>query len=334
MTLKELAAACGISVSAVSKALNGYPDVGEETRALVCRKAEELGYRPNAVARALKSGRTYNLGILFADLAHGGLTHSYFGPVIDAFKKEAEANGYEVTFLAHRTGSGRMTYLEHCRTRGFDGVCIVNFNEMDEEIRELVQSKIPLVSIDYAYPNRSCVRSNNEEGILRLTQYILSRGHRRVAFISGENTGVTRTRREGFLRIMKAAGFPVPPEYLVQSVFHDPGSAHRAVAQLLELPERPSCIMVQDDLSALGGMEAIRERGLRIPEDISIVGYDGVHLLQLCTPRLTTYAQDTARIGQEAAGELIRLIEAPEEEKCRVLTVNGRLLIGDTVAQL
>ena len=330
MTLKELAAACGLSVSAVSKALNDRPDVSPETRAAVRAKAEALGYRPNALARALKSGRTYTLGVLFADLARRGLTHCYFGPVIDAFKNAAESRGYEVTFLSH-TGPGGMTYLERCRTRGFDGVCIINFDAEDDEVLELVRSEVPLVSIDYPYADRGCIRSDNAAGIAALTRYVLSRGHRRVGLVMGEPSGVTEIRRAGFLQVMRGHELEVPDAYMVPSRFHDPRAARSAVERLLDLPERPTCIMISDDLAALGGMEAIRARGLRIPEDISIVGYDGVELLQLCRPRLTTYAQDTARIGREAAAQLIAQIEVPGTPG-RTLTVPGQLLEGETVA--
>ena len=108
----------------ISKALNNYPDVSDETRALVRAAADRLGYRPSALARGLKSGRTFNLGVLF-DNSDGGLTHNYFSPVLEAFKSEAERRGYDIAFITHHLGSSPMTYLEHCRYRNVDGVCVV-----------------------------------------------------------------------------------------------------------------------------------------------------------------------------------------------------------------
>ena len=130
VTIKELSKACGLSVSTVSKALNGYPDISEETRNQVRQTAQELGYHPNALARGLKMGRTFNLGVLFVDENNSGLTHHYFSAVLDSFKVEAERQGYDITFINHNIGREPMTYLEHCRYRNVDGVCLacVNFN--------------------------------------------------------------------------------------------------------------------------------------------------------------------------------------------------------------
>lgn len=121
VTIKELSARCGLSVSTVSKALNDYPDVSEETRKQVRAVADEMGYRANAIARSLKIGRTFNLGVLYSDDTESGFTHSYFSPVLQSFKQEAERRGYDITFITHNMGHSKMTYLEHCRYRNVDG---------------------------------------------------------------------------------------------------------------------------------------------------------------------------------------------------------------------
>ncbi len=139
MTLKELSAACGLSVSTVSKALNGYSDVNEETRKTVREKAAELGYKPNAAARGLRSGRTYTLGVLYAVDSDSGLTHSYFSPILQAFRMGAEARGYDITFISQRTGVDG-SILEHCRSRNFDGICLVCCHFEDPEVQELLHS--------------------------------------------------------------------------------------------------------------------------------------------------------------------------------------------------
>lgn len=126
VTLKELASVCGMSVSTVSKALNGYSDVSEVTREQVRAIANELGYRPNTIARSLKMGRTYNIGVVYEDNTESGFTHNYFSPILQAFKREIEASGYDLTFITHRGGKDSpMTFLEHCMARSVDGVCVV-----------------------------------------------------------------------------------------------------------------------------------------------------------------------------------------------------------------
>jgi len=331
VTIKELSAACGLSVSTVSKALNDYPDVSRETRELVRQTAAKLGYRPSAIARGLKIGRTFNLGVLFIEDGDVGFTHSYFSPVLQSFKTEAERRGYDITFITH-SGPNQMTYLEHCLYRNLDGVCIVCCHFNDPEVLELVSGSLPVVTIDHVFHNRSCIESENRQGMAALTEHILSMGHRRVACILGEDNSVTAVRMTSFLRTMRAAGASVPESHIVRALYHNPAAAREATARLLSLSPRPTCIIMPDDYAALGGMEAIREAGLRIPEDVSVAGYDGVELLQLCRPRLTTVQQDTARIGQAAARKLVHLIEQPRTTFEEIISVPCRLITGETVA--
>ena len=130
VTLKELAAACGMSVSTVSKALNGYTDVSQATRDQVRETASRLGYRPNSIARSLKTGRTSNIGVVYEEQAASGFTHNYFSPILQAFKQEIEQQGFDLTFITHRNGSGDpMTFLEHCLARNVDGVCVLCCND-------------------------------------------------------------------------------------------------------------------------------------------------------------------------------------------------------------
>ena len=332
VTIKELSAACGLSVSTVSKALNGYPDVSAETREFVRAAAARMGYRPSAIARGLKIGRTFNLGVLYSDDASDGFTHNYFAPVLESFKAEAERRGYDITFITHNSGSNRMTYLEHCLYRNVDGVCIVNCHFDNPEVIELVASPLPVVTIDHIFHNHSCVESENRQGMAELTQHILSMGHTRIAYIYGEDTSVTDVRLTSFLRTMHEAGLTVPEKYLLRAKYHNPAAAREATERLLSLPDRPTCIIMPDDYAALGGMEAIRAFGLSIPKDISVAGYDGVRLLQMCQPRLTTVQQDTDRIGAAAARKLVHLIELPRTTFQEIISVPSRLLVGETVA--
>ena len=121
-SLKDISKICGVSVATVSKALNDHKDIGEETKANIRRVAKEMGYSPNLSARALKTNRTYGIGVLFVDEAQSGLTHDYFSSVLDSFKRTAEKSGYDITFINHNVGGKPTSYLQHCRYRGVDGV--------------------------------------------------------------------------------------------------------------------------------------------------------------------------------------------------------------------
>ena len=176
-SLKDISKICGVSVATVSKALNDHKDIGEETKATIKRVAKEMGYSPNLSARALKTNRTYGIGVLFADEARSGLTHDYFSSVLDSFKRTAEKSGYDITFInSCKNRPDRMSYLEHSRYRGFDGVVLACIDFGDPEVIELVQSSIPVVTIDYLFNNRIAIMSDNVAGMKELLEYIYSRG--------------------------------------------------------------------------------------------------------------------------------------------------------------
>lgn len=332
VSMKDIAQRCGVSVASVSKALNGQPDIGEETRKRIEQVAKELGYMTNASARALKTNRTYHLGVLFVDERRSGLAHEYFSTMLESFKVEAEARGYDITFINHNVGGKRTSYLQHCLYRGVDGVVIACVDFHDPQVRELVDSGIPLVTIDHVFNNRLAVVSDNVSGLEELVRYVHSRGHRKIAFLHGERTTVTQNRLTGFYRACEALNLEIPEEYIRECVYHDPDRCAAATRELLNLPERPTCIIFPDDFSYIGGMNVLNEMGLRIPEDISVVGYDGIHLAKVLN--LTTYSQNAEKIGATAAERLISLIEHPKTTLIDRIMVPGELLEGTTVKDI
>lgn len=335
VSMKDIAKRCNVSVATVSKALNGYSDIGKAKREEIRRCAEEMGYFPNSSARALKTNRTWNLGILFADNLHSGLTHSYFAAIIDAFKVTAEQKGYDITFTSMSTVGGRqMSYYEHCRYRGLDGVVIANIDFNSPQIMELIRSPLPLVTIDYVFDGRSAVVSNNVKGMEDLTAYVCRMGHRKIAYIHGEENTVTRERMSGFYRALDHYGINVPDRYLRPSRFRDVELTEERTRELLSLPDQPTCIFFSDDYAAAGGIYAIRRAGMRIPEDISVCGYDGIPLSQVTSPRLTTLRQDTLKIGRCAADKLISLIESPRTTLIDKVVVDGTLDKGESVGSI
>ena len=147
-SLKDLARECGVSVATVSKALNGQSDISAATRDRVREAARRMGYVPNMAARAMKTNRTYNLGVLFVDERQSGLAHEYFSAVLDSFKVQVEKLGYDITFVNRNLGGRTMTYLEHCHYRGVDGAVIACVDFNDPQVVELVNSDVPVVTID------------------------------------------------------------------------------------------------------------------------------------------------------------------------------------------
>lgn len=334
VTLKQIAAECGVSVASVSKALNHMPDIGPKTGDLIRQKASEMGYQPNNAARTLRASRSYSIGLLYDDITGAGLTHEYYAGLLNAVKQQVEASGYTVTFISNTLGGRRSTYLEHCQHRNCNGVIIVNKDFSDPGVIELANSDLPVVTVDYMFNSCSAVVSDNIQGMHDLMQYVYDQGHRRIAFIRGEDTAVTRSRLASFHQFCAEHELEIPDAYILSARYHDPERTGAIARQLLELPERPTCILCPDDISALGAIAEIEQFGLSVPKDISVVGYDGILLTRMFHPHLTTFCQDNVTLGTTAAKLLLERIANPKTFIPRIVTIPGKLQEGESVALL
>lgn len=337
VSLKDISAACGVSVATVSKALNNHKDVGEETKHHIKETAKRMGYFPNASARALRTNRSNSVGVLFVDeLPRSGLTHDYYSHILESFKIAVEAQGYDITFInCNKSGKNTKSYLEHCKYRNVDGVLIACVDFTSKEIHELVESDIPVVTIDYVFNNKLAVSSDNVKGVRDLLTYIYQQGHRKIAYLHGHsNSPVTDARVKSFYKTAADLGLEVNEDYMLEGLYRDAQIAEKMTAKLLDMKDRPTCIIYPDDTSAMGGRNEIRARGLKIPGDISIAGYDGINIAQQIEPRLTTIYQDTRMIGKVAAENLINLIERPKSSLIEHVVVEGSLLKGRSVAKI
>lgn len=334
VTIKMIAKECGFSTATVSKALNDAPDISAETRELIRKTAAEMGYMPNAAARMLKTSRSYNFGVLFEDQANRGLTHKFFSHILNSFKHRSEELGYDLTFISDRMGGRDVTYVEHARSRNCDGVVIASVDYTEHAVMDLVNSGIPVVTIDFVFDNCGSVISDNVGGMAELVHYIYSMGHRKIAYAHGEDTAVTRHRVASFCRTCKELGLELPEEYLVQSMYLNPEASGMVTRKLLELPDPPTCILYPDDIAYIGGMNEIEKMGLSIPEDISVAGYDGIDISQMLRPRLTTLKQDAERMGEAAAEELVKAVEEGRSYIPGRIVVPGHILPGGTVKDL
>lgn len=294
-----------------------------------------MGYVPNSASKALKTHRTYNIGVLFMDESQSGLKHDYFSYVLDSFKRTIEQHGYDMTFInCCKTRTNRMSYLEHARYRGFDGVAIACVDFYAPEVMELVRSSIPVVTIDHLFNNRMAVISDNVKGMKDLLTFIHGKGHRRIAYIHGADSAVTQSRLSSFYKTAEELGMEIPDEYVKEAAYRDTKATFAKTSELLDLPKPPTCILYPDDFASFGGINAVKDRGLDIPQDISVAGYDGIRIGRHLEPQLTTLRQDTERLGAEAAENLIRLIEFPKTTVVRTIVIEGEVFEGKTVGEI
>jgi DNA-binding LacI/PurR family transcriptional regulator len=226
-----------------------------------------------------------------------------------------------------------MSFLEHCRYRNVDGVCLACVDFYSTEVAELANSDLPCVTIDHTFEDRPSIISDNLNGIHMLVDRAVALGHRRIAYIHGQrNSSVTENRIRGFYRAMEAHGLSVPEGYVIHGRYDDIENIRSRLMALLERPDRPSCILLPDDASYFGALDTLRGQGLRVPEDISLAGYDGIRSVQAVRPRLTTVRQDCDAMGRQAALRLIDHIDHPNTADSDSILIPTTLIEGESLA--
>lgn len=328
--LKDIAEACGVSVATVSRALNGLTNENKERTAMICQTAREMGYYPNAAARTLKTSRSSNIGILYEDR----MNHEYFSSLMDELRSEAEAEGYDLTLIGRSSGKNGESYYDHARRRNLDGVIVIQADFDSANVIRLASSDMPSVVIDHVYEGCDCVSSDNRASMERIVRYAFDHGHLKIACIMGQPGAVSRERQAGFYKVCAELGIRVPAGFVREGKYHDPEGCTEIVRELIRGEEKPTCILCPDDYSCLGALWDMKAEGVRIPEEVSLIGYDGIRMTRMIQPKLTTYRQNTEAIAREAIRLLVEAIEDPENHKRRQITVEGMLLEGDTLSEL
>jgi DNA-binding LacI/PurR family transcriptional regulator len=298
-TIAEVAERAGVGVGTVSRVLNGSPAVSRATRGRVLAVIDELGYAPNAAARALSTGRTCTVGVVAPFLTRPSVVERLRG-----VSRRIAAAGYQLVLfdverprpLAELAGAGRM-----------DGLVLISLVPRDAELERLRAAGIPVVLVDAEHPDLPCVFIDDVEGGRLAAEHLLRLGHRRIGFIGDAEGpfGFTSTprRREGAARACAAAG----AELLVRSGPHGRDRARVLAAELLAAPGRPTAIFAASDTQALGVLEAADAAGLRVPRDLSVVGFDDVEMARYAG--LTTVAQPLEESGLRGAELLLGALD-------------------------
>ena len=314
-TIAAVAAEAGVGVGTVSRVLNGSPSVSEDTRRRVLEAIATLDYQPSAVARALSTGKTHAVGVVAPFFTQPSVVERLRG-----MSRTLSAARHQLILIDVERPEQRRDVFRSGAVRGrYDALLTVSLAPAETEARSLEAAGVPLVLIDRAHPTLPTITVDDVAGGRLAAAHLLERGHRDIAFLGDEEHNLfgfdsSARRREGFARVLAAAGAPLAPERVVLRR-HGRVPARAAAAELLAGRERPSAIFATSDMQAIGAMEAARAAGVRVPEDLSVIGFDDVEAASYV--RLTTVAQplrDSGALGAQLvlrrlAGEHVKSIQ-------------------------
>lgn len=329
MNISEIARRANVSTATVSRTLNQSGPVKAATAKKVWRVVAELNYYPNSHARALVSGRSRMLGLIVSDI-----TNPFFSELIRSFESLAAQQHYDLLITSTDYQTNRLTStLRRMLERKVDGVALMT-SEMDLGlIHELSRRGVPIVFMDVGQmgARMSHVSIDYAQGIARAVEHVLGLGHTQVAFISGPlDLHSARTRRQAFMDTLRRHGL-VPDRKLIREGTHTAEGGQREMAALLRLSKLPTAVVASNDWTAIGALHAIQASGLRVPDDISLVGFDDIPLVSYTTPALTTVRMSAADVGATGFQALFRLI-AGERHEGDVYQIPTTLVVRDSTA--
>jgi len=308
-TLDEVAKHAGVSRSTVSRVINNHPNVSATTRARVEAAIKKCSYRPHAVARSLATNRTNIVGIVVPESVTKLFTDPYFPLMLRGATEACNRRGYHL-ILSLFTGAVESSVMHDrvARSGYLDGVIAANASLDDKLIPSLFEERIPFVNIGRHPDDRvNYVDVDNTGGARMATEHLIRLGHKRIATISGPlDMTPAQDRLNGFREVMSTHRLPIPDELVAEGDFTEAGG-RAAMTQLL--PYEPTAVFAASDSMAIGAIKAIRAAGLRVPEDVAIVGFDDIPSALTVDPELTTIRQPIERIGGMAVETLITLID-------------------------
>ena len=329
-TMKRIAIELGVSITTVSKVLNHHADISDATRSRVLAKVEELGYQRNAVARSLTLRRTHTLGIVIPDLMH-----SFFVEIIAAIEPVVSSGGYGLLLCSSGEDPRKeRAELEMLRGRQVDGVVLASSyaSANTDMLLRLTRLGTSLVMIDRDdYPGVRCHRvlTDDERVGALATSHLLHVGRRAIAHIGGPPIVHAKRREKGWRDTLRARAVHVPDEWLVRGGFME-SDGYRAMKRLLTLRPRIDAVFAANDPAAIGAMKAVWDGGLRVPDDIAVVGVGDIALGDLLRVPLTTVGWSRKEQGRHAAELLLKAVEQEGEEEPQRVIIPPQLIVRES----
>lgn len=318
-TLEEIAKQAGVSRSTVSRVMNDHPSVDHETRARVQSVAERLNYQPNVAARSLAAGRTHILGLVIPMGVSALFTDPYFPLLIQGISSACNANEHSVMLWLAEPEYERRMIRQVLQGGLIDGVILASALMDDPMLEALLKRGLPFITVGRLPTDNqvSYVDVDNVNSAREMVAYLLRLGHRQVATISGPiNMIAGSDRLQGYRLALRNRGVAPDPALIVEADFTEEGGY---IAMQRLLPRAPEAVFVASDAMAVGALRALREAGLRVPDDIAIAGFDDIPFAARTDPPLTTVRQPIQRMGSVAAETLIDMISHPQPQPRRII---------------
>lgn len=331
-SIREVAKQLNISITTVSRALDGYSDVAEDTRQLVIKTAQEMGYVPNRAARQLRRQRSDTIGYILPAMAPQ-FADPFFSELVAGLGDEATLHNFDllVSTAAPDSDSERQSYERWVHGRKVDGLVLNRMRLHDWRVQYLVRTGIPFVSLERSLDqsDQASVEVDGQAGFKMLITYLIGKGHKRIAYIGGpKELKIQDDRFEGYKKGLASARIVFDPELIVEGdTFREGG--YRAAQQLLALKPLPTAITCINDLTAIGVLHAASERGLKVGRDLAVAGFDGIEDAEHSSPPLTTLNQPLYAIARNLVEMLVALVHDQPLEERRV-RLQPELLIRES----
>jgi DNA-binding LacI/PurR family transcriptional regulator len=334
ITIKDIAKQAGVSHSTVSRALHGSSLISIETTERIRQIAAEMGYSPSAAARSLKTNRSHALGVIVSTI-----DDPFFSEILQGIEEIAQERGYSLLMAAsQRKPEREQAIVQDMRERHVDGLIICSASFSTVQRNKLLEFGIPIVMVNNqaAEEYRYSIYHDDVDGSRQVVRHLIDLGHKKIAYLGNSLSGrTTSDRLLGFHQEMEAAGLTVSDEYIHEVSGGSPKDGVIAVEYFISLAQRPTAIFCFNDMLAIGVLSELYNASIRVPEEISVVGFDNIVFSNYTNPPLTTLDQPKRYIGAEAARLILGLLDSAKDNDAlvqKILKLKGKLLIRQSTA--
>jgi DNA-binding LacI/PurR family transcriptional regulator len=332
VTIIDVAKIAGVSPSTVSRVISNHPRISQATAVKVKEIMKELGYHPNVMAKSLVSKTTNTIGIILPRPAEELFLNLFFAEVIRGIVTHSTRSGYDLMMTTGTTEQEELEAITRLvKGRRVDGIILLYSRRKDPLIAFLLEHKFPFVLIGRSedYPDILSVNNNNVQAAYDATRHLIIQGHKSIGFVSGPpNLIVSKDRMEGYKQALLEANLLANPEWIIESDFLQE-SGYRAMSILMNLPQRPTALVIIDDVVAFGVLRGLTELGYQVPQNLSIVGFNNIPMSELATPSISSIDIGIYQLGYTASQSLIRAMKN-ETVHHKQIIIPHRLIVRES----